>query len=358
MITLTPAELELRDFLAEIAVAANAGEHKVHTVTDGQIAEALDPDNELTWKQGHPRYSRVVTALYHVNTYEHEHRRPLVGRLRRRSKSSVAGYANLAREDLGHLGTDDEIWQAEMKASAAYWSGPRAGAIVGPDAQFDAIMKRPRAGGHRLPSRHHRQRGHVPADSDTSLALRCTTTSSSPNPAASPSRRSLAEHGDHRSSVSSPRVTPRPERSSRQGSIGGQPPSAMHSDPFMLTCRICAGRSRLRVRACSARSAQARNTRVAAVRVMIHSAAGEGDSRADTVSRKPHGRGRAAQPARGGTTSQRVCSVASHVGLEFLDGPIRSLGGAGDRLLCSEIKRMLRKLLRSRRGAPRWYWQI
>jgi len=62
MITLTPAELELRDFLAEIAVGANGGEHKDHTVTYGQIAEALDPDNELTWKQGHPRYSRVVTA--------------------------------------------------------------------------------------------------------------------------------------------------------------------------------------------------------------------------------------------------------------------------------------------------------
>jgi hypothetical protein len=48
--------------------------------------------------------------------------------------------AKLAREDLGRLGTDDEIWQAEIKASAARWSGPRAGAIVGPDAQFDAIM--------------------------------------------------------------------------------------------------------------------------------------------------------------------------------------------------------------------------
>ena len=33
----------------------------------------------------------------------------------------------------------------------------------------------------------------------------------------------------------SPRVTPRPERSSRQGSISGQPSSAMHSDPFMPT---------------------------------------------------------------------------------------------------------------------------
>jgi len=33
----------------------------------------------------------------------------------------------------------------------------------------------------------------------------------------------------------SPRVTPRPERSSRQGSISGQPPSAMASDPFMPT---------------------------------------------------------------------------------------------------------------------------
>ena len=38
-----------------------------------------------------------------------------------------------------------------------------------------------------------------------------------------------------RSLVNSPRVTPRPERSSRQGSISGQPPSAMDSDPFMPT---------------------------------------------------------------------------------------------------------------------------
>ena len=57
MLTLTPAELELRDFLAEIADAANGAEHKDHTVTYAQIAEALDPDNELTWKQGHPRLS-------------------------------------------------------------------------------------------------------------------------------------------------------------------------------------------------------------------------------------------------------------------------------------------------------------
>jgi hypothetical protein len=56
------------------------------------------------------------------------------------SKSSVAGFAKLAREDLGRLGTDDKIWQAEMKASAACWSEQHAGAIVGPDAQFDAIM--------------------------------------------------------------------------------------------------------------------------------------------------------------------------------------------------------------------------
>src|SRR5216684_1964785 len=38
-----------------------------------------------------------------------------------------------------------------------------------------------------------------------------------------------------RSLVNSPRVTPRPERSSRQGSISGQPPSAMDSDPFTPT---------------------------------------------------------------------------------------------------------------------------
>src|SRR3984893_12951409 len=38
-----------------------------------------------------------------------------------------------------------------------------------------------------------------------------------------------------RSVVNSPRVTPRPQRSSRPGSISGQPPSAMHSDPCMPT---------------------------------------------------------------------------------------------------------------------------
>ena len=35
--------------------------------------------------------------------------------------------------------------------------------------------------------------------------------------------------------ASSPRVTPRPERSSRQGSISGLPPSPRDSDPFMPT---------------------------------------------------------------------------------------------------------------------------
>ena len=59
------------------------------------------------------------------------------------------------------------------------------------------------------------------------------------------------EHGDHRSEAHQKQggLPPRfsrwstrrerplrgPKRSSRQGSIGGQPPSAMHSDPFMPT---------------------------------------------------------------------------------------------------------------------------
>ena len=50
-------------------------------------------------------------------------------------------------------------------------------------------------------------------------------------------KRTKAKGAAHsaRSVVNSPRVTPRPERSSRQGSINGQPPSAMDSDPFMPT---------------------------------------------------------------------------------------------------------------------------
>ena len=50
-------------------------------------------------------------------------------------------------------------------------------------------------------------------------------------------KRTKAKGAAHlaRSLVNSPRVTPRPERSSRQGSISGQPPSAMDSDPFMPT---------------------------------------------------------------------------------------------------------------------------
>lgn len=150
MISLTPAEERLRDFLADRAAKVGPGDPAASTITYSALAAELDPDGSICWKQGHPRYSRLITALYHVSSYEVEHGRPMPSAFVVHVGDGLpgTGLAALARQ-LGRPvgdGKDAEydFWQAEMNAMVKHWAATKAEerqAGVGlTDTQFDAIM--------------------------------------------------------------------------------------------------------------------------------------------------------------------------------------------------------------------------
>jgi len=147
MITLTPAEVHLRDLLTARAAGADPAAPEEWTMTYGELATAADPNGEYGWNQGHPRYSRLITALFHVNSYEVEHGRPMVGAFAVSvdSRTSGSGFANLGL-DLGRevgegKAAERDFWKAELERSVAYWSADSRAASGGlSDAQFDAIM--------------------------------------------------------------------------------------------------------------------------------------------------------------------------------------------------------------------------
>jgi hypothetical protein len=149
MISLTPDEKRLRDFLAAaLAAQADPSNPEACTITYKDLAVALDPDGSIGWKHGHPRYTRLITALYHINTYEVEHGRPMVGAfvVHVTDGRPGTGFAALGRQ-LGRLTEDGEdaeyaFWLAEMDASVEYWSAATAETAKPglTDTQFDAIM--------------------------------------------------------------------------------------------------------------------------------------------------------------------------------------------------------------------------
>lgn len=146
MIALTPAEEHLRDFLIERAAQADPADLPASTMSYGELAAAADPDGELGWKRGHPRYSKLITALFHVNSYEVEHGRPMVGAFAVSvdSGTSGSGFAGLGR-DLGRevgegKDAEREFWRTELEDSAAYWSAPGKDGGGLSDAQFNMIM--------------------------------------------------------------------------------------------------------------------------------------------------------------------------------------------------------------------------
>jgi hypothetical protein len=110
------------------------------------LAAALDPDGDLGWKPAHPRYGTLITALFHVNTYEVEHQHPMVGAFAGKpsSRTSNAGFARLGR-DLGRFtghGEDAErqFRLEELGAAVQYWSAAAQADASPSDKQFDAIM--------------------------------------------------------------------------------------------------------------------------------------------------------------------------------------------------------------------------
>jgi hypothetical protein len=134
MITLKPAEETLRDLLIDRART------DPKFISHGELAEAMD---NIAWRISGPRFQPVTNALTHVNTYEMEHGRPMVGALAvTRSPSSAAGFAGLAR----NLGLDvpetvegeRQFCRDELVRAVAYWSEHEDDPAG--DARHDAIM--------------------------------------------------------------------------------------------------------------------------------------------------------------------------------------------------------------------------
>lgn len=153
MISLTPAETRLRDFIGTLAAGADPADPTISVITHEKLAQELDPDGRTGWNQV-PQYGGLRTALYHVSTYEAEHGRPMLSafavrgsgsRTRRPFKGEPgSGFFDHARK-LGRLdgysdGDQHAFWLSELRAAARYWqaTGPVAVAVL--DAQFDAVM--------------------------------------------------------------------------------------------------------------------------------------------------------------------------------------------------------------------------
>src|SRR5260370_1034626 len=104
MTTLTLVEERLRNFLIDRARTAHAGNPETATMTYQDLAGALDPDGDFGLKQGAPRFTRLIRALFHMNSYEVENGRPMVGALAvsKTTGDSASGFTGLGRE-LGFL---------------------------------------------------------------------------------------------------------------------------------------------------------------------------------------------------------------------------------------------------------------
>lgn len=156
MITLTSDEENLRAHL--ITMAKSAAHHDLNatplallraevTMAYGEMARQLDPDGDLGWNdEGH--YRGLTHALFHVNTYELDHQRPMIGAFavsKGRLHTSGGGFAEMARAaNMDAPGDEDldgqvEFWREQLTASAEYWSTEHEGSGLS-DAQFDAIM--------------------------------------------------------------------------------------------------------------------------------------------------------------------------------------------------------------------------
>ena len=157
MITLTAAEEDLQAYL--IRMARSAADHDLTTsprtllhagvtMAYGEMARELDPDGTLGWNDG-GHYTRLTRALYHVNTYELEHRRPMVGAFavsKAHPHTSGSGFAGMARDAGLDAPRDDDptgqtqFWREQLTASVDHWSTHSDKAPL-TDVQFDAIMR-------------------------------------------------------------------------------------------------------------------------------------------------------------------------------------------------------------------------
>src|SRR5215469_5945479 len=122
MISLTPDEERVRDYLADLAAHAEPGNPGASAISYTRLAEELDPDGHVGWKRGYPRHTRLVTALYHVSTYEVEHGRPMPSAFvvhNYGDRQPGSGLGQLGKELGRPVGdgpdADYRFWQSEMR---------------------------------------------------------------------------------------------------------------------------------------------------------------------------------------------------------------------------------------------------
>ena len=134
MTELTSFQQRLRDFLTS---------HAPEKITYQELARVMDPDVNPRDR----RFKRLTTALYHVNTYEHENGRPMIGALVVRASDGLPGdgFYWCARQ-LGYDFEDSEeaaFWEAELTQVSEYWgSQPQETQLDRIEAKLDQILKR------------------------------------------------------------------------------------------------------------------------------------------------------------------------------------------------------------------------
>ena len=132
MTELTSFQQRLRDFLTS---------HAPEKITYQELARVMDPDVNPRDR----RFKRLTTALYHVNTYEHEHGRPMIGALVVRASDGLPGdgFYWCARQ-LGFEFEDSEaaaFWEAELARVSEYWgSQPQETQLDRIEAKLDQIL--------------------------------------------------------------------------------------------------------------------------------------------------------------------------------------------------------------------------
>ena len=132
MTELTSFQQRLRDFLSS---------HAPERITYQELARAMDPDVNPRTR----RFKRLTTALYHVNKYEHENGRPMIGALVVRSSDGLPGdgFYWCAR-DLGFEFDDSAeiaFWEAELARVIKYWgSQPQETQLDRIEAKLDRII--------------------------------------------------------------------------------------------------------------------------------------------------------------------------------------------------------------------------
>ena len=134
MTELTSFQQRLRDFLTS---------HAPGKITYQELARVMDPDVNPRDR----RFKRLTTALYHVNTYEHENGRPMIGALVVRASDGLPGdgFYWCARQ-LGFEFEDSEaaaFWEAELAQVSEYWgSQPQETQLDRIEAKLDQILKK------------------------------------------------------------------------------------------------------------------------------------------------------------------------------------------------------------------------